>query len=386
MKRSVLLLSACLLAAVAVPTGASAQVPEGRATTGMAASAEGRGHLHSHGPDGLDLDRGRRPSAPGAVVAETVDLTLTGTWSKTDPLQVSSKDEADRFLGLPSVHLVYIHGSEVKTPRTEFLNMFEADARAAQKLLLDRYGRSVRFDERTTGRLDITVLKSRYRTSSLGGSNQFDLVKNELKRVFPDSESPRKKYMAWLDAPSRYCGQGELYGDWHRDKENWNDLRTTGIVYRPYDPKNADGGFCRGRTLLHELGHNLGALYSKAPNAFDGAHCNDDKNDVLCYQSEVTSDVDTSATSPGQFDYKNDDYWDAGAATGSDNGGTQESGEHLKHLNWWTVNLSRFVCRPATDNAEASCTDSQTVHPTLDEFRYHSGDEAYPPPASQPTT
>ncbi len=279
MKRSVLLLS-CLLAAVAVPTGASAQVPEGRATTGMAASAEGRGHLHSHGPDGLDLDRGRRPSAPGAVVAETVDLTLTGTWSKTDPLPVSSKDEEDRFLGLPSVHLVYIHGSEVKTPRTEFLNMFEADARAAQKLLLDRYGRSVRFDERTTGRLDITVLKSRYRTSSLGGSNQFDLVKTELQRVFPDSESPRKKYMAWLDAPSRYCGQGELYGDWHRDKENWNDLRTTGVVYRPYDPRNADGGFCRGRTLLHELGHNLGALYSKAPNAFDGAHCNDDKNDA----------------------------------------------------------------------------------------------------------
>ncbi len=318
-------------------------------------------------------------------------MTLTGGWSKDNPLAVSAVDEPDRFQGLPSVHLVYLYGSEVKKPRTEFLNMFEADARAAQALLQERYGRSVRFDERTDGRLDITVVKSRYRTSSLGGSKQFDLVSSELERVFPDSESPRKKYIAWLDAPSKYCGQGELYGDWHRDRENWNDLRTTGVVYRPYDPSNIDGGFCRGRTLLHELGHNLGALYSKAPSAFDGAHCNDDKNDVMCYAGSVTAGNDTSGTSTGQFDYGNNDYWDAGAVAGSDNGGAElldGTGEHLKHLNWWTVNLSRFVCRPAVDGATApvSCDDSSTVHPTLDEFRYHSGDEAYPPPPSQPTT
>ncbi len=384
-------LGAVLTVGLASPIAAASDDPRlssESSETGADASAEGRGHRHTHGPDGLDLDRGRRPGA--AVAAETVDGTLTGDWSTADPLSVSAVDEPDRFQGLPSVHLVYLYGSEVKKPRTDFLNMFEADARAAQRLLQERYGRSVRFDERVDGRLDITVVKSRYRTSSLGGSKQFDLVSNELERVFPDSESPRKKYIAWLDAPSKYCGQGELYGDWHRDRENWNDLRTTGVVYRPYDPGNVDGGFCRGRTLLHELGHNLGALYSKAPSAFDGAHCNDDKNDVMCYAGSVTSGTDTSGTSSGQFDYGNNDYWDAGAVAGSDNGGP-ESGEvtdeHLKHLNWWTVNLSRFVCRPNGDGVStASCGDSSTVHPTLDEFRYHSGDEAYPPPPSQPTT
>ncbi len=372
----------------ASPSGAAppAAVPE-------VASEIGRGHAHTHGPDGLDLDRRRKPGT--ATVAQPIDGALTdSTWSTTEePLSQVGTDQPDRLVGLPSVHLVYVYPSDLSTPRTKFLNMFEADARAAQRFLQAKYGRSVRFDESATNssrtglpRLDITTLKSKYRTSTLGGSRQFDLVKDDLARAFPDSDSPRKKYIAWLDAPSKYCGQGELYGDWHRDKENWNDLRTTGIVYRPYDKNNPEGGFCRGRTLLHELGHNLGALYKGAPNAFDGAHCNDDKNDAMCYQGNST--FDSSKDSTGEFDYGNNDYWDAGAGVGSDNGGPKDSLEHLRHLNWWTVNLSRFVCRPAGDGSTttAACDDPNTVHPSDNEFRYHSSDEAYPPPASVPTT
>ncbi len=377
------------LGVTASPSGAAppAALPE-------AASDIGRGHAHTHGPDGLDLDRRRKPGT--ATVAQPIDETLTDrAWETTEePLPQVGTDQPDRegLAGLPSVHLVYIYPSDLRTPRTKFLNMFEADARAAQRFLQAKYGRSVRFDEaaatssEASPRLDITTLKSKYRTSTLGGSRQFDLVKDDLARAFPDSDSPRKKYIAWLDAPSKYCGQGELYGDWHRDKENWNDLRTTGIVYRPYDKNNPEGGFCRGRTLLHELGHNLGALYKGAENAFDGAHCNDDKNDAMCYQGNSTFDSSTTG-STGEFDYGNNDYWDAGAVMGSDNGDTKESQKHLKHLNWWTVNLSRFVCRPPSDGVTtAACDDPNTVHPTLDEFRYHSGDEAYPPPASVPTT
>ena len=389
-------LIALLWTGTATPTAASpgeALAPAvGSPQTGVQASADGRGHRHSHGPDGLDLDRRGAPRA--VVAAQSVDRTLTGPWSTADPLPVRTTDQPDLHPRLPSIHLVYVYGSDVKSPRTSFLNMFEADARAAQAFLLQEYGRSVRFDERTvaqgaatsTARIDITVVKSRYRTRQLGSSDQFNLVSSELDRVFPDSESPRKKYIAWLDAPSRYCGQGELYGDWHRDKHNWNDLRTTGIVYRPYEASGADGGFCRGRTLLHELGHNLGALYSKAPSAlaFDGAHCKDDDNDVMCYTPGAR---DTSAADPrGNFDYGNDDYWDAGAVIGSDNGSSKDLRAHLDHLNWWTVNLSRFVCRPGMDGpASADCGNTATEFPTVDEFRYHSGAETDPPPQSQPT-
>ncbi len=125
-------------------------------------------------------------------------------------------------------------------------------------------------------------------------------------------------------AASRYCGQGELYQDTIRDPAlNNNQKRTTSIVYRPYSTTNADGGFCRGRTLLHEVGHNLGALQNVAPNAFDGAHCNDDNNDVMCY-----TDADQFTSDSSTFDFNNNDFWDP--ATGP--------------LPWWTVNLSRFIC------------------------------------------
>ena len=376
---SVALGCAASLALLAGPAGAQAGT-----SLPTSASDTGRGHAHTHGPDGLELDRGRRPGA--SVAAQPVDDQLTGGWSQADPLPVTTTDQPDAFGDLPQIHLVYLYPADLREPRTRFLSMFEADARAAQAFLQAKYGRSVRFDETASGRIDITTVKSKSRTSALGGRRQFSLVKDDLARAFPDSESPRKKYIAWLDAPSKYCGQGELYGDWHRDTGNWNDLRTTGVVYRPYDKADPDGGFCRGRTLLHELGHNLGALYGDAPHAFDGAHCNDDKNDVMCYAGNSAFDSALEPTSSaGEFDFGNDDYWDAGATPGSLNGGTEESGAHLEHLNWWTVNLSRFVCRPAAvDQLTASCADSSTVFPTVDEFRYHSGDETLEP-TSVPT-
>ena len=341
---------------------------------GQEGAAFGRGQLHSHGPDGLELGRG----AGGTPAAQAVDQTLqSSTWTQTSALPVVSTDQADRFAGFAQVHLVYLHPSD-KAPRTDFLRMFSSDARSAADFLQVGYGRSVRFDERVDRTLDITTVKSRYTAKQLGSSNQFDLVKRELGRVFPDSSAQRKKYVAWLDAPSRYCGQGELYGDWHRDRENHNDLRTTGVVYRPYSVSGTDGGFCRGRTLLHELGHNLGAIYGQAPNAFDGAHCNDDKNDVMCYAGSVASGNDTSPTSRGQFDFGHDDYWDLGASASSAND------TYTRHLNWWGANLSRFVCRPSVAGGIPHCDDPATQYPTDAELRYHSGADAYPPPTSVP--
>jgi hypothetical protein len=140
--------------------------------------------------------------------------------------------------------------------------------------------------------------------------------------------------VVWLDAGSQYCGQGELYQDTRRSGVNNNDKRTTAIIYRPYDPADpSTGGFCRGRVVLHELGHNLGALQQVAPHAFDGAHCNDSAEDVLCYTSQTTLD-----TGPPAFDYGTDDYWDP--ADGK--------------LPWWTANLSRFLC-PAVAGATVDC-------------------------------
>ncbi len=350
---TVALVAALGVAGLASPGGAAPP-------TGLpdAAAPQGHAHAHTHGPDGLDLDRGRRPGA--SVVAEPVDVQLTAPWSSAATLPVVTRDQPDRLPGMPSVHLVYLHPADVK-PRTSFLPMFEADARAAQSFLQATTGRSVRFDEVVLGstpRLDITTVKSRYKASQLGGGSQFGLVKDDLTRAFPDGAT-RKKYVAWLDAPSTSCGQGELYRDERRSSDNFNDLRTTAVVYRPYPSTGADGGFCRGRTLLHELGHNFGALQAVAPNSFDDAHCSDDRNDVMCYTSASTQTSDGA----GRFDFGNDDYWDAGAQPG------RRNSDATGHLGWWTANLSRFVCRPAAeDQLRADCGDASTVLPTAAEL------------------
>lgn len=284
----------------------------------------------SHGPDSLALDpRGRVPAATYAV-----DAALTPSWSKAEYDGKALTSDAGDLTSLPTVHAIYVYPSDKQSRFSDFAAMFQADARAASKFLLDLYGRGVRFDERNGSDrtyLDITVVRSKHSSGRLGGTQQFSLVNQEL--IDRGFNVPGKKYVVWLDARSSYCGQGHLSHDTTRAATNGNEGRTLGIVYRPYNASGADGGFCRGRTLLHELGHNLGALQKVAPNAFDGAHCDDDDNDVMCY----TSDADYDSGS-AQFDFGHNDYWDPFAVP--DGGSTAK-------LGWWATNLSSWVCPTA---------------------------------------
>ena len=172
-------------------------------------------------------------------------------------------------------------------------------------------------------------------------TNQFNLFANELAAKFND---PDKKYMVWLDAGSQYCGQANLSHDINRNAANPNEARTLAIVYRPYATNDATtGGFCRGRTLRHELGHSMGALQKEAPNTIaDGAHCGDSGEDTMCYTSATTPE-----TGPPAFDYNNDDYWDPAA---------NPPLASTAKLPWWTVNNSRFIC-PVAGCAAPSTPD-----------------------------
>lgn len=290
------------------------------------ASEIGAEQAGTHDPDGLRLYR------PGRAPADhpyAVDHPAAWNAAQYDGLAPVS-DEPD-LLATPTVHAIYLYPSNGRSRFGQFAAMFQADAAQASALVEVLYGKGVRFDMRkgyATEKnpdgvfLDITVVRSKYNAKQLSSARQFSLVRDEVAATFKD---PDKKYVVWLDAGSRYCGQGELYQDPTRDPAlNNNQKRTTAIVYRPYSTSNADGGFCRGRTLLHEVGHNLGALQKVAPNAFDGAHCDDDNNDVMCYTDS------SQATSDGaKFDFGNNDYWDPPTGVA---------------LAYWTVNLSRFVC------------------------------------------
>jgi hypothetical protein len=301
---------------------------------------------HTHGPDGLKLDpRGKGAAAAPYEVDDKApwlasDYPLAGTGLATDQTPDYTRGRVQT--SLPTFHAVYMYASGQPNRFSQFAAMFQADAHQAEDRLLSLFGRSVRFDYLASGQLDISVVQSRNNSKKLASGQQFSLVSNELtQRGFTN---PSKKYIVWLDAGSQACGQGSLYQDTRRSAANYNDTnRTTAIVYRPYtttDPLT--GGFCRGRTLLHEMGHNMGAIQRVAPHAFDGAHCNDSAEDVMCYTSATSND-----TGGYDFDYNNDDYWDAAADPTPSNA--------VAKLGWWTVNLSKYVC-PTTgcENANSS--------------------------------
>jgi len=321
-----------VVAGAVLPAGLVAGLAGEAASLPQRAAPAGEEHAATHGPDGVDLDsRGRgRVGAPAAVY----EVDAPAPWSASEyDGAVHTTDQPD-LTTLATFHAIYLHPADSKSRFPQFAAMFQADARQASSLLATLYGRGIRLDERAGAGgaryLDITVVRSRYRARQLSGGNQFSLVANEL--AAKGFTSPDKKYAVWLDAGSQACGQGHLYQDTRRTAANSNEGRTTAIVYRPYSAADASGGFCRGRTLRHELGHNMGALQQVAPHAFDGAHCDDSAEDTMCYTSAAS--VDTGAPA---FDHGNDDYWDPVAAGGS------------ARLPWWTVNLSRFVCPPGGD-------------------------------------
>ena len=327
-RRTLLAAAAALLgtAVVSLPAGADHLPPE--------ASPQGYAHAHTHGPDTVDLDpRGRRP---GVAPAAPYEVDAYAPWSSTQyDGKAFTADQPD-LTTLPTVHAIYLYPRDRSSRFTQFAAMFQADARQASQRLATLYGRGVRFDERlganSVSYLDITVVQSTKSYRQLSTSNQFNVIREEL-RSRGYLANPSKKYLVWLDAGSSYCGQGELYQDTRRSSANYNERMTLAAVYRPYSTTNGSGGFCRGRTVNHELGHNMGALQQISPHAFDGAHCNDSAEDVMCYRSSSTPDTGGQA-----FDWKNDDYWDPAASPSSGS---------LVKLGWWTVNLSRFVCPPA---------------------------------------
>lgn len=337
------------------------------------ASDQGVAHAHTHGPDGLALDR----RAPGAAGPYSVDDHAAWNACEYDAVAPKTVDAPD-LSSLPQVHAIYVFPARTQSRFAQFAAMFQADARQASALV-QTLGRDVRWDLRSVGTfsskcggshgttvLDITVFQSRYNAKQLATSNQFSLVANELQ-ASGKFNVPTKKYVAWLDAGSQYCGQGSLYQDTTRSATNASEVnRTTGIVYRPYGNDAATGGFCRGRTLLHELGHNLGALQQVAPHAFDGAHCNDDNNDTMCY----TATGQPTSPDGSQFDSGKNDYWDRGASkpTAADDGYPRASSEMLgwnastglSKPAWWALNLSRYLCPPApaglTGTSAPDCT------------------------------
>jgi hypothetical protein len=287
--------------------------------------------LAAKGPNPAALD-GRGVPAAGPYQVPPAP------WSPGDYDGAALAADAADLTSLPAIHAVYLYPSDAPSRFAQLAAMFQRDARRASDLLTSLYGRGLRWDERlgsdgATRYLDITVVKSIYTSAQLGAGTQFSLVRNEVSRA--GLTKANKKYLVWLDAPSRLCGQSDGPSDRKRSARNAAEARTVSAIYRYYDPADEQGGFCS--PVLHELTHAMGAVSGWAPNSAGGGHCDDNANDTMCL---IASAVPYDPAVGRYYDYGTDDYWDPAA----DPSIPQGDPRYGRKLGWWTTNLSRFVC------------------------------------------
>jgi hypothetical protein len=333
MRRTVLAISV-LAATAAAPASAYADSYVGAPLT--------------HGPDPAAVAAGPEAPALPANTSRRISVKLVPqTWCGTETSSDDTAHEHDN--GAFRYHAIYMLASDAPDRFSSLATAMQTDAFQASSLLESSYGRAIRFDIGTScgpQYLDISVVRMPQTSAQLSAlahtsSGTFDAVEHALDAAgfqtiqptdtMEEAAQRARNYLVWLDAPapSASCGQAAIYDDPSRGAENLNNFGgKAAIVFR-----NGDG-FCSSNAARHEIGHNLGALQSAAPHAFDGSHCNDAYEDTMCY-------TNAPLVADGQrgkyFDWGNDDYWSLPGAP----------------LAWWTVDLNRFLCPDASCNVIA---------------------------------
>lgn len=126
-----------------------------------------------------------------------------------------------------------------------------------------------------------------------------------------------RKYLVWWDGGMHpfACGEGTFVDDEQPGQANGNNA---GPDYAfVYKPQAGGGPFCGWPTVLHEIGHTLGAVLHGAPNATANWHCRDE-NDVMCYDDGSGQPTFTACQGTTQhFDCNGDDYFNPSPPPGS---------------------------------------------------------------------
>lgn len=134
-------------------------------------------------------------------------------------------------------------------------------------------------------------------------SDSFSTITSDLRaQGFTDG---RVKYWVWYDdgVSANYAGQGHIHYDDRPIDDNANNGVGTADFAITY-------GYYSTRVMLHELGHNIGAVQPSAPHTTGGFHCTDGL-DIMCYRdSGPYADQYTSSICATQvWDCNQDDYF-----------------------------------------------------------------------------
>lgn len=170
-------------------------------------------------------------------------------------------------------------------------------------------GADLVFDCDAAGNIAVDVVRLATGTAAAN----FSTITNELMNAGYQSSSHKYVvyYTAHLASNPNYGGQGSLLSD---DSDGASNASNGGRAEYAIDY-----GYTSVETMLHELGHNLGAVQPWSPySTGTGGHCWEGQ-DVMCYNdggSRDTGYISTHCTDKDHFDCDHDDYFDAKIGAG----------------------------------------------------------------------
>lgn len=214
---------------------------------------------------------------------------------------------------------------------------------------------------------EITVLNLVLPTSVTRSS--FGTIVGDLYRLGYSDRNV--KHWIFFDDP-RACGcagQGNVAWDDRPIRENQNNGNLFPMYAISY-------GYMSAYVMLHELGHNLGAVQISAPHSSGAWHCNDGY-DVMCYRDggPKSGGYTTSACPAMVWDCRKDDYFNANPANGSYLATHWNIGaRHVRYVDWGdTASPSLRFDRPSAAGVSGGCgalVELPSLSPRRSQSRY----------------
>ena len=215
-------------------------------------------------------------------------------------------------------------------------------------------GADFKFACDTAGNVRVDVVKLASLHSSQG---TFSTIKTALKNLGYNKSN--EKYAVWYEASAGSAsGQGDFIDDLTDGASNYNNVNTGGMFAFVYNSGTS--------TLMHEMGHNHGAVQDGMPystgswNVDRGAHCYEGL-DVMCYNDGGADDggsIVWNCNDRTHFDCNHNTYFDAKIGAGQ--GGAAGS---MIDRNWnagecYNRFIVNYVCTGGTT------TPTDTIAPT----------------------
>jgi hypothetical protein len=303
-------LGALLAAALLVPAAALAH--------------EGDGVVTDH------IDRG--PMLPTTLERPLARAAAASPWcpSSADPrANADSGADADR----PRYEVVYTFPADRENRVARLGPDIDAAVSADQQAVADESGglRTVRFHRGTpcsaTGlAIGVVALPKTRDQYVVDGVPDLVAVRGAVWTAIGDNHAAARNvliYADYLGGDSGLLGQGEMWQGESADDATdsvYDDGGLSAVVWAPQD--DTDFLSSLPATVLHEVGHTLGAVSPNSPHGSGGFHC-DDGVDVMCYDDGTLREpMYDRCPAPenlvgARFDCGHDDYFSPNPAPGS---------------------------------------------------------------------